>query len=312
MGARLTFGLVALAALTLAVGYVTHTPWLIYISIVCSVLAAAGLLFSPRRKRRAAKEKEESSWPASLAEPSITRTEPVRVFTPDPTEAPAGAGLRIGPGSSTPRRRPAPPVVAAPSEDDDPFAFPEPAPTQAVRRRPTPVAAVVPDDLDEPEELDHPDEPRVYRLPSTTRSPKKNPVAADWVHADEPVAQPAYATPVPRRPAASATPVARRAAPVARPASPVARPAASPAAPAAPTARPAAPAAPPRSPAPVQPATDYPFPIEDYDYLGVAEILPLLPELDDTELVEVLLYEQKNANRVGILNRIDALLEGEG
>ncbi|MDQ6614084.1 MAG: hypothetical protein M3083_04900, partial [Actinomycetota bacterium] len=55
----------------------------------------------------------------------------------------------------------------------------------------------------------------------------------------------------------------------------------------------------------------YPVPMGDYDVLGVAEILPLLPELDDQEIVDVLLYEQAGANRVAILNRIDALLEGE-
>jgi hypothetical protein len=63
-----------------------------------------------------------------------------------------------------------------------------------------------------------------------------------------------------------------------------------------------------RAPVPVE---DYPFPIEEYDHLSVAEIVPLLPELDDQELVEVLLYEQAGANRVAILNRIDALLEGD-
>jgi hypothetical protein len=61
----------------------------------------------------------------------------------------------------------------------------------------------------------------------------------------------------------------------------------------------------------VRPPEDYTFPIEDYQYLGVADILPLLPELDDQELVEVLLAEQAGPNRVAILNRIDALLEGE-
>jgi hypothetical protein len=59
------------------------------------------------------------------------------------------------------------------------------------------------------------------------------------------------------------------------------------------------------------PAADYPFPIEDYDYLSVREILPLLPELDDQEMVEVLLYEQAGSNRGSIIKLIDALLEGE-
>jgi hypothetical protein len=59
------------------------------------------------------------------------------------------------------------------------------------------------------------------------------------------------------------------------------------------------------------PVEDFPFPIEDYDYLRVAEILPLLPELDDKELVEVLLHEQAGANRAAVVDRIDALLEGD-
>lgn len=53
---------------------------------------------------------------------------------------------------------------------------------------------------------------------------------------------------------------------------------------------------------------DFPFPIEDYDELGVAEILPLLTELDDYELARVLEHEESGAGRVSILNRIDALL----
>jgi ABC-type branched-subunit amino acid transport system ATPase component len=66
------------------------------------------------------------------------------------------------------------------------------------------------------------------------------------------------------------------------------------------------------SPRPRTAIESYPFPIEGYDQLVVAEIVPLLPELDDEELVAVLLREQKGANRAAIVNRIDALLEGEG
>lgn len=67
-----------------------------------------------------------------------------------------------------------------------------------------------------------------------------------------------------------------------------------------------------RSPRPQTAIESYPFPIEGYDRLVVAEVVPLLPELDDEELVAVLLREQKGANRAAIVNRIDALLEGEG
>ncbi|MDP9075394.1 MAG: hypothetical protein M3N98_14770, partial [Actinomycetota bacterium] len=65
-----------------------------------------------------------------------------------------------------------------------------------------------------------------------------------------------------------------------------------------------------RRPAP-PPPEDYPFPIEDYEDLEADEILPLLLELDDQELVEVLLYEHAGLKRVEILDYIDLLLEGE-
>lgn len=289
MGARLTFGLVALAAVTLALGFFSHTAWIIYISIVCSVIAAAGLLLAPWRKRPRPTDDKDTSWPASLAEPPIEPTAPVRLVAAGPTTRPAARG-----GEASPRRRQASPVDAVDTVDaveavdepdvgDEAFEFPRPVVGRSGRRRPVAPAAAAEDDLD-----GEVDEPRVIRLPSSSRPPKKNPVVADWVAGAPTVAQPA-ASSFSRAPA---VPAPRRASSGVRPA----------------TAAPP----PPRRPAPSRPGADYPFPIEDYDYLGVAEILPLLPELDDTELVEVLLYEQKGANRVGILNRIDALLEGEG
>jgi hypothetical protein len=53
------------------------------------------------------------------------------------------------------------------------------------------------------------------------------------------------------------------------------------------------------------------FPIADYDELKVAEIVPLLPELDADELDLVREREQRGANRGTILSRIDNLLAGE-
>jgi hypothetical protein len=53
------------------------------------------------------------------------------------------------------------------------------------------------------------------------------------------------------------------------------------------------------------------FPIADYDELKVAEIVPLLPELDPDELESVREREQRGANRGTILSRIDHLLAGE-
>jgi hypothetical protein len=50
------------------------------------------------------------------------------------------------------------------------------------------------------------------------------------------------------------------------------------------------------------------FPIEDYDDLRASEILPLLPELDDDELVMVQERERSGAARSSVLNRIENLL----
>jgi hypothetical protein len=50
------------------------------------------------------------------------------------------------------------------------------------------------------------------------------------------------------------------------------------------------------------------FPIADYEELRVAEILPLLPELDADELEQVRDHEQSSRNRATILSRINQLL----
>jgi hypothetical protein len=54
---------------------------------------------------------------------------------------------------------------------------------------------------------------------------------------------------------------------------------------------------------------DAEFPIADYDELRVAEILPLLSELDADELEVVADREERGANRQTILSRVDTLLE---
>jgi hypothetical protein len=51
------------------------------------------------------------------------------------------------------------------------------------------------------------------------------------------------------------------------------------------------------------------LPIEDYDSLSVAQVLPLLPELDDDELENVAEYEEQHRNRAQILRRIDEIFE---
>jgi hypothetical protein len=50
------------------------------------------------------------------------------------------------------------------------------------------------------------------------------------------------------------------------------------------------------------------FPIADYDDLKAAEVVSLLPELDDDELEQVRDREERGASRATVLNRIDTLL----
>jgi hypothetical protein len=63
------------------------------------------------------------------------------------------------------------------------------------------------------------------------------------------------------------------------------------------------------APLAVPAAVEAEFPIADYEDLRVAEILPLLGELDADELEVVADREERGANRQTILNRVDALLE---
>ncbi len=51
------------------------------------------------------------------------------------------------------------------------------------------------------------------------------------------------------------------------------------------------------------------FPIADYDRLPVAQILPLLDDLDDDELDMVVEREEQGKNRAAILDRIDEMFE---
>jgi hypothetical protein len=66
-------------------------------------------------------------------------------------------------------------------------------------------------------------------------------------------------------------------------------------------------------PAPIMAEAPEPvFPIADYDELRVAQILPLLSQLDPDELEEVGDWERQRANRRSILSRIDRLLGNTG
>src|SRR5207248_5383710 len=50
------------------------------------------------------------------------------------------------------------------------------------------------------------------------------------------------------------------------------------------------------------------FPIADYDELKAAEVVSLLPELDDDELDQVRDREARGGNRATVIKRIDQLL----
>ena len=294
---------------------------------MASALAAAFLLLASHRRRDGAgdDDRHNLAWTASLAEPaqptgfSLTiapRPRAERTAANAATAATSAAvtgeptlvGVRAGPMSEPPpslpaRRRSAGPTrtIRSPAveEVEAPLA-------PAAARHEEPAAVAVP----------------VAKLP-TVRAPKRNPVPADWIRGVDGVQphQTVARQPVTRQPVAPPppAPVAGTAARAvagagARPAPrPAARPIAGTASrpsPAPPAAAPAVPAVRRRAPAP-PPVEAYPFPIEEYEVLIVAEILPLLPELDDQELLEVLIAEQAGRNRVAILNRIDALLEGE-
>jgi hypothetical protein len=330
VGARLTFGLVIVAAIALIGGFATHTRWLIYISIACSVLAAVGLFVSSRRRRASGRigAAEDMAWTASLAEPADTAevavvavvAAPAGAFAPDAATAVAALAGRRGRRAVRDGSGPAPAPALAPAvrfdlprgdepgdlnerhddRDDRDDDFEEdpgfvPAPTRRRYARAA-VSAAPPED-------------QVAASPyadslAGRRPPKRSPVASDWVQD----AQAATIAPAPPAGAAAASARPARARPAPASPAPARVPAAAPAPrPATPVAAVAAPAVRRRRP----PVEEYPFPIEDYDYLEEEDILPLLRHLDDQELVEVLLREKSGANRVAILDHLDVLLEGE-
>jgi hypothetical protein len=364
VGARLTFALVIVAAVTLVAGYATHTPIAIYVSIVCSVLAGVGLWLSSRRRRaqgRVAAE-DDMDWTKSLAEPPVTAGIPAVVgasasfdsFAPErPAPVVGGrkgrraAKVAVGAGASPASAGPPPARrfdLPGP-RDDDPRD--DDLGDHELGDESDPVDDDW-DDLDDDGELD--DEPAFAPAPTrrryaragavatppseaavpapggatpSRRPPKRSPVASDWVQSARqptppapPVAPPA-AAPAPRSAAARSAPAGTRARRPAEPAAPAVAVAAPAVAPRAGAPRSVAPRPAPAAAAPVArrrprpPVEDYPFPIEDYDYLEVEDIIPLLRHLDDQELVEVLLREKSGANRVEILDHLDVLLEGE-
>ena len=249
-----TIGLVLVAAVTLVIGFVSNSLPPIYVSIVCSFLAAVVLfVFSRMNRRRAATAPGGGAAPAPAPAP--------RPVPP----APSAFGASESP---VPRRGPK--VVtgagSAPPQFADTDGGSDAEPTRQFR--PVPAAR-------------------------RTSAPTGEPAAAEPQPAAAVVVEPVLAS-LASRPGPTSVPAA-----------------------APPGATPGVPAAPGADVDGHDEGADdsealedgeTPFPIEDYDGLRVAEILPLLPELDEVELEEVLAHEEAGAARSTILHRIDALL----
>ncbi|MDQ1368774.1 MAG: hypothetical protein QOF20_1127, partial [Acidimicrobiaceae bacterium] len=266
-----TIGLVLVAAVTLVIGFVSNTLAPIIVSIVCSFLAAVvlSIFYRMNRGRRVASGGRPS--------PLVDTTPPVFSRTsPAPSPRRQGPKVVTGGDSYAPESFAEPPQYG---EDRPRFAEPPVAadrPTRQFRRVPPQAAPAPPP-------------------PPAAPAPAPAPVAEEAAEAPAPAPRPeplAVAEASPDAAPAGATSMASRPAPTSS-------------APAAPAPAPAAPA-----PAPAAPVWDdsLPFPIEEYDDLRVVEIIPLLPELDDSELGAVRAYEQNNRNRVAVTSRIDALL----
>lgn len=314
MGARLTFGLMIVAAATLAVGYFTKTEWVIYLSIVCSLIAVAALLLGSRRRRESPEDAgADAAWTSSLAEPAVTMGTPSVV-------ARAGKPRRERDAFARPQTADDDTQFAEMDDEEHEGVTVVPSGRAAIRRRtvgPRPEPAAVsgtrsrgPSPLAErhfeDDEVSDDETPAgagvgVGRRSAgaSSRPPKRNPVVSEWI--EEPAT-------------AGAAPPARAGAGAARSAGAagtgVARSAGATGTGAARTA--AARGAPARATRPAPPVAEEPFPIEDYDELDAEDILPLLPQLYDEELVEVFLRERDGAHRQVIMERLDALLEGEG
>lgn len=307
MRARLAVLLVLLAAATLVVGFVSSTAWLLYASLVCSALAAISVLLGPRRTRRAelvggaerdgrnerrqrgarraGKDEDSMSWAALLGEgEGEGEDEPAMQARRVPAATAASRSPRVaGPGDG---------VAARPGEADECETSAVEPETPAVEPETPPDGLqTVPGERGgaEPAEAGPRAVARGRKERTRMRTAAADPPEDGWERdrgawaGERPEGrrgpEPAVVSPVRADDRTVVSPVRPR-----RDRTVVSPP----------------------------PGGDYPFPIEDYDDLSVAEILPLLPELDDQELVDVLLREQGGPNRVAVINRIDALLEGEG
>jgi hypothetical protein len=335
-----TIALVLVAAVALVIGFVSNQLPPIYLSIACSFVAAVVLaLFSRLNRRRVAPAGH--GGPAPLVDDTYARSAssaqaaPVNrspVFEDEDDDeveeefAPAAHDTQVltpvredraaaMPRPATPPPPPRTPVPATPVPagryeeeeededwDDEPIFPIEDYDLLRVAEILPLLRELDPDELEEVRDREEEGRSRATILNRIDQL-----LGQDQGFADEvPISRqaPAASTPSPALPSRAAAPT-----PV-RPAAPVRAVTPPPPIPVPPPIREPEPVAMASEPEP-EPAASV-FPIADYDELRVAQILPLLSQLDPDELEEVAEWERERANRRSILSRIDRLLGSSG
>jgi hypothetical protein len=288
-----TILLVVVGTISLVIGFVQSSLLPIYISIACSVLAAAVLLIFSRMTAKSQQVVTSDAGPAPLGGRTARgdRTEPVPAF--------AGSGLLSDSSPGEAFAAPEPAYGAGGPDDEDDVVEDDDFPIERYDSRR--VGEILPllaeldvDELDLVREREEQGKSRATVLARIDQ-------LIDQLEAED------------RHEAATRLGDGEASAAVAAPAGlggdepdeadddePVPPPVVAPA----PRTQPVSVAA--------LPDDDGYFPIEDYDDLRASEILPLLPELDDDELGMVRDRERASAARPSVLRRIDALLAPSG
>jgi hypothetical protein len=245
-----TIGLVLVGAVSLVIGFISNALGWIYLSILCSVVAAGVLLLFSRMSRQQPAAATAGAGPAPLpdsGEPTVATAvaEPATEAVAVPEAAAVAAAIEF------------------PIADYDKLKVNEILPKLAGL------------DLDQLDAVREREEQGKNRATVLSRVDDR----MDQIEAEEDAAAGAGSA------AAAAAAPAEAAAPVAEAAG-------------APSAGAAA----------DDSIDDL---IEDYDKLTINQILPLLTELDEDELEDVAAYEEDHKNRGAVLDRIDAILDGE-
>ncbi|MEO5678418.1 MAG: hypothetical protein ABIS47_02010 [Acidimicrobiales bacterium] len=290
-----TILLVVVGTISLVIGYAQSSLLPIYVSIACSVLAAAVLLIFSRMTAKSQQVVTSDSGPSSL---DLGRSEPAS--RPEPIPAMAGAGLS-GRSSGDAFAPDEPPSRYSGALDDEQDEGPEddfPIERYDSRR----VGEILPllaeldvDELDLVREHEERGKGRATVLARIDQLIDQL-EAEDSHEAEHRFDAPAAVAPAGDMHDDALDDLHDDAHDDAHddvPATP-------------------APPAPTLSVAALPEGDDDYFPIEDYDDLRASEVLPLLPELDDDELEMVASRERAGSARSSILHRVDALLKASG